>query len=109
MLKLGKTARLVRERNGLTQRNVAEILGISVVHLCNIENNKAGVSDVLISKYRQRWNVDLYILAWCLHGDVEALPINVRGPARQLAQAWKQEYAVSEDQSGNAHAQSQAG
>jgi transcriptional regulator with XRE-family HTH domain len=94
MLKLGNTARLVRERAGITQRAAAELLGISVVHLCNIENNKSGVSDDLIAKYRKLWEVDLYMLAWCLHGDLESLPTGIRGPAAKLAEAWKKRFNI---------------
>jgi transcriptional regulator with XRE-family HTH domain len=92
MLKLGRTARAVREKAGLTQRETAEMLGISVVHLCNIEHNKSGVSDALIDKYRELWNIDLYILGWCLYGDVDSLPPAVREPARKLANAWKKQF-----------------
>jgi transcriptional regulator with XRE-family HTH domain len=92
MLKLGNTARLVRDRAGLTQRAAAEKLDISVVHLCNIENNKSGVSEDLIAKYRKLWKVDLYMLAWCMYGDIDSLPAGVREPARKLANAWKKQF-----------------
>jgi transcriptional regulator with XRE-family HTH domain len=94
MLRLGKTARFVRERAGITQRAAAAKLGISVVHLCNIENNKSGVSEELIAKYRKLWNVDLYMLAWCMRGDISSLPPGVRGPAAKLAAAWKKQFSV---------------
>jgi transcriptional regulator with XRE-family HTH domain len=97
MLKLGNTARLVREREGLTQRATAKMLGISVVHLCNIENGKSGVSDELIGKYRDLWKVDLYMLAWCMHGDVRKLPAGVRDAAIELRKAWLEQLDLRPD------------
>src|SRR5437763_1670244 len=91
MIHLGKTARYLRERKGLSQRAAAEALGISQVHLSNIENNKAVPSPNLLERYRQLWGVDLYVLAWCLHGDASQLPEAVRGPMLELAKAWKKE------------------
>ncbi len=98
MLKLGNTARLVRERAGLTQRATAEKLNISVVHLCNIENNKSGVSDELIAKYRKLWKVDLYMLGSgaCMEW-LTSLPPGVREPARKLADAWKKQFDLDRE------------
>ncbi len=88
MIHLGQTARRVREQKGLTQRAAAEILGISYVHLSNIENNKAAPSQSLLNRYKDVWGVDLYILAWCLFGDTNDLPVSVREPMQALAEAW---------------------
>ncbi len=95
MIHLGKTARYLRERNGLTQRQTAGLLQISAVHLSNIENNKAAPSAELLRRYRELWHIDLYVLAWCLHGDLEALPEPIRGPAEKLAEAWRDELTRS--------------
>ena len=91
MINLGKTARHLRDSLGLTQRAAAKELGISVVHLCNIENDKAVPSPSLLDRYRELWAVDLYMLAWCLHGDVEKLPKAVRKPMAELAKAWQEQ------------------
>jgi transcriptional regulator with XRE-family HTH domain len=91
MIPLGKTARYLRERKGLSQSKAAEALGITQVHLSNIENNKAVPSPNLLTRYRDLWGVDLYILAWCMYGDITKLPEAVRGPMQQLADAWKRE------------------
>jgi transcriptional regulator with XRE-family HTH domain len=91
MIHLGKTARYLRERKGLSQRDVANALGITQVHLSNIENSKALPSAALLDRYRELWGVDLYVLAWCLHGDPSTLPEAVRGPMRELAEAWRRE------------------
>lgn len=91
MIYLGKTAKYVRESKGLTQTEAARQLGITNVHLSNIENNKASPSLELIEKFRKVWNVDLYVLAWCMFGDTDKLPIRLRKLTNDLAQAWKQE------------------
>jgi transcriptional regulator with XRE-family HTH domain len=91
MMHLGKTARYVRERKGLTLRTVAEMLGISHVHLCNIENNRAVASLQLLEKMRDVYGVDLIVLGWCLYGDLNRLPPAVRTPMTVLGEAWKRE------------------
>jgi transcriptional regulator with XRE-family HTH domain len=91
MLHLGQTARYLRERKGLSQKDAAEALEISQVHLSHIENNHAVPSPNLVDRYRQLWGVDLHVLAWCLHGDPDDLPAAVRKPMRELAKAWKRE------------------
>ncbi len=91
MIMLGKTARKLRDAFGLKQRDVADALGISVVHLCNIENNKAAPSAAILESYREIWGVDLYVLAWCLYGDVSKLPPAVRKSANELAKAMQKQ------------------
>jgi transcriptional regulator with XRE-family HTH domain len=91
MIMLGSTIRYVREANGLTQRAAAEVLGVSDVHLCNLEHDKARPSAELLVKMQEEWNVDLYVLSWCLRGDLRELPKAVRGPMEQLARAWRSE------------------
>jgi len=100
MIYLGQTARYLRESFGLTQRAAAERLGISYVHLCNIENNKSVPSPELLEKFREVWDVDLYVLAWCLHGDANKLPKPLRKPMNDLAKAWQDqiERAVAKNQ-----------
>jgi transcriptional regulator with XRE-family HTH domain len=90
MIYIGKTARHLRESIGLTQQELAEKLGITNVHLSNIENCKASPSQVLIDRYSELFDIDLYVLAWCRHGDVEKLPEAVRESARRLARAWEE-------------------
>lgn len=102
MLPLGKTARYLRERKRLTQVQAAQTLGITQVHLSNIENNKAIPSHDLMDRYRRAWGVDLHMLAWCLHGDVNDLPEAVRRPMLALASAWRQELGDVLDADGDA-------
>jgi transcriptional regulator with XRE-family HTH domain len=89
MIRLGKTARYLRESLGLTQREAVDLLGISIVHLSNIENDKSTPSSDLLDRYSKQWGVDLYVLAWCLHGNLDQLPPSIRNSANELAKAWK--------------------
>ena len=90
-IKLGSTAKYIRTMHGLKQKVAAERLGISVVHLCNVENNKAEPSADLLERYRECWGIDLYVLAWCLQGDVQKLPQAVRQPMEAIARAWQKQ------------------
>jgi transcriptional regulator with XRE-family HTH domain len=91
MIHLGNTARELRCLLGFTQREAARRLGISVVHLCNIENQKASPSPDLLDRFRQLWDIDLYVFAWCQHGDTDKLPPALRKSCRALAAAWKKQ------------------
>ena len=89
MIQLGIIARRVRESKGISQVAAAKLLDISSVHLCNIEGDKARPSPELLARYRELWGVDLYVLAWCLSGDVDRLPAGVRDAGRRLTAAWR--------------------
>jgi transcriptional regulator with XRE-family HTH domain len=89
MMHLGKTARYVREKKGLTLRDAAEQLSISHAHLCNIENNNAIASLQLIQTMKEVYGVDLMIMAWLRYGNVKQLPPAVREAAKALAEAWE--------------------
>lgn len=93
-IKLGDTAKQFRESLGITQRAAATALDISFVHLCNIERNHAVPSQSLIDKFREVWGVDLYVMAWCQHGDVTKLPKPVQKAAKALAEGWDRHVAT---------------
>src|SRR5262245_11204251 len=88
-IQIGTTARELRELLGITQRAAAIELGISVVHLCNVENNKSQPSPELLDRYCELWGVDLYVMAWCAEGRIDQLPVGLRQPALDLSQAWQ--------------------
>ena len=89
-IRVGKAARMIRDSHGLSQREAAELLEVSTVHLCNIEKDKAQPSAMLADRYRELWDVDVYVLAWCLRDDAN-LPAPIRAAAKQLEELWKQE------------------
>lgn len=90
MISIGDSARSLREQLGLSQKDAAAALGISNVHLCNIEKNNSQPSPELVAKYRELWGVDLYIFAWCETGNVSNLPKAVRSAAQSLADGWRE-------------------
>lgn len=89
MISVGESARALREQLGLSQKEAAVALGISNVHLCNLEKNNSHPSPELLAKYRELWGVDLYVFAWCRHGDVNRLPKQLRTAAHALANGWQ--------------------
>ena len=91
MISLGNTARQLREKLGLTQREAADVLGISNVHLCNVENDKSEPSTELQDRYLELWGVDLHVLAWCESADTNRLPKNMRAVAAELGELWAEE------------------
>ena len=65
MSSLGSTARSVRECLGLTQKAAAEALGVSSVHLSNVERGVTPPSASLISRFTEVYGVDVYVLCYC--------------------------------------------
>jgi transcriptional regulator with XRE-family HTH domain len=90
---------------GLTQRAAAEALGISCVHLCNVEKNRALPSQTLIDRFRELWGVDLYVVAWCSGDNSARLPKALRKAAADLEKVWNQhiERMVNEQRPGVAN------
>jgi transcriptional regulator with XRE-family HTH domain len=93
-MKLGNTIKHVRQAHGQSQIEAARLLGVSNVHLSNLENNKANPSLEFLARAADVWDVDLHVLAWCLHGDSSKLPPGVRQAAAKLTAALKRELAA---------------
>lgn len=91
---LGKTAKYVRRHRKLTLRFAADLIDISHVHLCNIENGKGFPSMKLLEKLKEVYGVDLMALNWCLNCDESLLPVSVREPIKMLAAAWRKELGI---------------
>ncbi len=93
MINVGKVARELRESLRLTQREMAHELGITNVQLSLIENSKSFPSRALIDRFRDKFEVDLYILAWCRDEGAETkIPPSLRRPAAELARAWEKRF-----------------
>jgi transcriptional regulator with XRE-family HTH domain len=93
MIHVGKTARQLRESLGLTQVEMADTLGITSIYVSKIETEKSFPTRYIIERYRDKFGVDLYVLAWCQYGDIETLPGSIREPAAALAKAWQKRFA----------------
>lgn len=91
-IKLGSTARRIRENAGLSQRKAAECLLITSVHLCNIEHDRSVPSMNLQARYRTVFGVDLYVAAWLQTGAFYSLPKQMSRQAERLAVAWERHF-----------------
>lgn len=91
MISIGEAARYLRSRLGLSQRKAATELGISYVHLSNIENGKALPSPTMLDKYREAWGIDLYMLAVGMFSDEGTVPKPLRASVKAMTEAWKAE------------------
>jgi len=93
MINVGKVARELRESLQLTQQEMAHELGITNVQLSLIENSKSFPSRALIDRFREKFEVDLYILAWCRDASAASrIPASLRRPAGELAKAWEERF-----------------
>lgn len=90
---LGAAAKSLRGRLELSQRAAADELGISFVHLCNIENERASPSPEIIERFRIAWGIDLYMVAVCMFGDPERFAPELRRPMANLRIAWERQIA----------------
>ena len=94
MSQFGQAARLLREQRQMTQRATAEALGVSYVHLSNVERGRTEPSTGLLDRFRVVFGVDLHVLAWCLFENDQTIPEALRGPRKTLAEAWRKELCL---------------
>jgi len=85
---LGSVAHEVRLGLGLTQKQLADELDITTVHLSNIENDKAMPSPGLLNRYQELSGVDLYVMSWLQKGEINKLPEAVQEAAIELQKIW---------------------
>ena len=88
MIELGEAAKYVRNRLGLSQRRAGEVLGISHIHINNVENGKTSPSPAILEKYFDAFGIDLYMVAIVLFSDAERLPKAMRSAAGELKEEW---------------------
>lgn len=86
MSDIGQTARYVRERLGMTQRAAATALGVSAVHLSNVERGRTVPSSSLLGRFRDVYGIDVYVLAFCLD-DAPGGSVDLRNARHTLADA----------------------
>jgi len=84
--------------HGLSQREAAKLLGISAVHLCNIEFGKSSPSIDLMNRFRDLWRVDIYVLAWAKFTDLSDLPVSMLGSALILSRAFDMQFSEIEQE-----------
>lgn len=88
-ISLGKAAQDLRTKLCLSLRHAALELGVSYVHLCNVENGKASPSPEMLEKFHDAWGIDLYMYALAFFPDDRETPKALRGPSKALAAGWK--------------------
>lgn len=94
MIDIGQTVRYVRERRGMTQRAAAAALGVSAVHLSNVERSRTVPSSSLISRFNDVYGIDVYVLAFCLD-DNNGGSVGLRNARHTLADAMQEVLAES--------------
>lgn len=95
MTEIGSTVRYVRVRLGMTQKAAAEALGVSSVHLSNVERGVTPPSALLISRFAEVFGVDVYVLNYCTE-DAGDVPERVKQARRKLADALRKQLSDSE-------------
>jgi transcriptional regulator with XRE-family HTH domain len=63
-MKFGKHIKAARNRRKCIQKNAASILGITAIHLSNLEKDKSTPSLELIESIHAYFGVNVYICAW---------------------------------------------
>ena len=91
MTAIGTTVRYVREKLGMTQKAAAEALGVSSVHLSNVERGVTPPSALLISRFAEVFGVDCYVLNYCTGEDDDDSPERVKQARRKLAEALRRQ------------------
>lgn len=91
MRAIGITVRYVRETLGMTQKAAAEALGVSSVHLSNVERGVTPPSASLMSRLTEVYGVDVYVLCYCTGDDDDDVPEAVNVARRKLAEALRRQ------------------
>ena len=91
MRAIGSTVRYVREKLGMTQKAAASALGVSSVHLSNVERGVTPPSASLMSRLTEVYGVDVYVLCYCTGDDDDDVPEGVNLARRKLAEALRQQ------------------
>ena len=90
MTAIGTTVRYVREKRGMTQKAAAEALGVSSVHLSNVERGVTTPSALLISRFAEVFGIDCYVLNYCTE-DAGDVPDRVKQARRKLGEALRRQ------------------
>ena len=91
MSAIGSTVRDVRLRLGMTQKAAAEALGVSSVHLSNVERDVTPPSALLIARFAAVYGIDVYVLNYCTDDEEGDAPEAVKQARRKLAEALRRQ------------------
>lgn len=79
----------------MTQKAAAEALGVSSVHLSNVERGVTPPSTSLILRFSEVYGVDVYVLSYCTDAEDDDGPEGVKQARRQLAKALRRQLSES--------------
>jgi transcriptional regulator with XRE-family HTH domain len=71
----------------MTQR--AATLGVSAVHLSNVEHGRTVPSSSLFARFNELYGIDVYVRAFCLDDDAGG-PVGLRNARHTLADSMQQ-------------------
>lgn len=91
MVDIGEAIKRLRTQLELSQRKAAEEVGISHVHLSNLESGKASPTTSLLDKFFDAWGIDLYMYAVVISGDKSRLPAALASSFDGLLAVWKKD------------------
>ena len=78
-----------REEMGLTQTELAELLGIGYDHLAGLEDGTKPFDQAFQERFTDRVGIGLECYRWCKAGDPEQLPESVMEPSNVLTADWQ--------------------
>ena len=87
-LTIGKRISKYRDKSGLTQARLAELLGITAKHLSNIERGKVRLNTDLLSEIADKLNVDVVAL---LADADPAMPSYGMSELQEITKNWNPE------------------
>jgi transcriptional regulator with XRE-family HTH domain len=64
MLQLGKTIKLIRVKNGLSQKELARILKVTKTYISLLENDRKEPSLPLIKSFSKKFSIPVWLLLW---------------------------------------------
>jgi len=78
-----------REEMGLTQTEMAELLGISYDHMSDLEDGTEQFDQSFHERFSDRVGIGLECYRWCKASDPEKLPAGVVDPSKVLTESWQ--------------------
>ncbi len=91
MISIGESIRELRGLFGLSQRQAADEVKISHVHLRNLEIGEAAPTTSVLNKFFEAWRIDLYMYAATRDQEHERIPQSLKPAVRRLESIWKKE------------------
>ena len=92
---IGEAIKRIRESRGLTLDDAADELGTGIGYLARAELANEMPHSWLCNQMREKWGIDPHVLRWCVHGNIDKLPVQVRESARNLTDHMRELYGLT--------------